>query len=91
MAKVIKFYVPARFRKVVKWVPQQEHGRVLEFAVTQKRGASHSGTETSCKHRMRLWPRPSLSRTSKISQKAGFPNGSSICRLRQCGDSPPIR
>ena len=23
MAKVIEFYVPARFRKVVKWVPQQ--------------------------------------------------------------------
>ena len=29
MAKVIEFYVPARFRKVVKWIPQQERGRVL--------------------------------------------------------------
>jgi len=39
MAKVIEFYVPARFRKVVKWVPQQERGQVLEFAVAQKRSA----------------------------------------------------
>ena len=39
MAKVIEFYVPARFRKGVKWVPQQECGRVLEFAVAQKRTA----------------------------------------------------
>ena len=39
MANVIEFYVPARFRKVVKWVPQQQRGRVLEFAVAQKRTA----------------------------------------------------
>jgi hypothetical protein len=39
MAKVIEFYVPARFRKGVKWAPQQERGRVLEFAVAQKRTA----------------------------------------------------
>ena len=39
MAKVIEFYVPARFRKVLKWVPQQQRGRVLEFSVAQKRTA----------------------------------------------------
>jgi hypothetical protein len=39
MANVIEFYVPARFRKVVKWVPQQQRGRVLEFRVAQKRTA----------------------------------------------------
>ena len=39
MAKVIEFYVPASFRKVVKWVPQPERGRVLEFAVAQTRTA----------------------------------------------------
>ena len=39
MAKVIEFYVPARFRKAVKWVPQQQRGRVLEFAAPQKRTA----------------------------------------------------
>jgi hypothetical protein len=38
MAKVIEFYVPIRFRKVVKWVPQQR-GRVLEFSAVQKRTA----------------------------------------------------
>jgi len=39
MAKVIKFYVPARFRKILKWVPQQQRGRVLEFPVAQSRTA----------------------------------------------------
>ena len=39
MAKVIEFYVPARFRKPVKWVPQEQRGRVLEFPVAQKRTA----------------------------------------------------
>ena len=39
MANVIEFYVPVRFRKVVKWVPQQQRGRVLEFAAAQKRTA----------------------------------------------------
>ena len=39
MAKVIEFYVPARFRKAAKWVPQQQRGRVLEFLVAQKRTA----------------------------------------------------
>ena len=39
MAKVIEFYIPARFRKAVKWVPQQKRGRVLEFPVAQKRTA----------------------------------------------------
>lgn len=39
MAKVIEFYLPARYRKVVKWVPEQDRGRMLEFAVTRKRTA----------------------------------------------------
>jgi hypothetical protein len=39
MAKVIEFYVPASFRKILKWVPQQQRGRVLEFPVVQKRTA----------------------------------------------------
>ena len=37
MANVIEFYVPVRFRKPVKWVPQQQRGRVLEFVLPQKR------------------------------------------------------
>jgi hypothetical protein len=36
MANVIEFYVPVRFRKAVKWVPQQQRGRVLEFRVAPK-------------------------------------------------------
>ena len=39
MANVIEFYVPVLFRKPVKWVPQQQRGRVLEFLVAQKRTA----------------------------------------------------
>jgi hypothetical protein len=39
MANVIEFYVPVRFRKPVKWVPQQQRGRVLEFSLPQKRTA----------------------------------------------------
>ena len=39
MARVIEFYVPVRFRKVLKWVPQQQRGRVLEFPVAQSRTA----------------------------------------------------
>ncbi len=39
MAKVIEFYVPGRFRKAVRWVPQQQRGRLLDFSVAQKRTA----------------------------------------------------
>jgi hypothetical protein len=39
MANVIEFYIPVRFRKSVKWVPQPQRGRVLEFPVAQKRTA----------------------------------------------------
>jgi hypothetical protein len=39
MAKVIEFYVPVCFRKIVKWMPPQQRARVLEFAVAQKRTA----------------------------------------------------
>ena len=39
MAKVIEFYVPARFRKPVKWVPQEQRGQLLEFHVLQKKSA----------------------------------------------------
>ena len=39
MAKVIEFYVPARFRKPVKWVSQYHRGQVLEFQVAHKKPA----------------------------------------------------
>ena len=39
MAKVIQFYLPVRFRKSVKRVPQQQRGQVLEFHAIQKKPA----------------------------------------------------
>ena len=39
MANVIEFYIPVHFRKAVKWVPQQQRGRVLEFPLAQKQTA----------------------------------------------------
>src|SRR5579859_145241 len=31
MAKIIEFYIPQSFRKVSKWLPPNERGKVLEF------------------------------------------------------------
>jgi hypothetical protein len=32
MAKVIEFYIPARFRKPpAKWIPTEQRGKILEF------------------------------------------------------------
>jgi hypothetical protein len=30
MAKIIEFYVPQSFRKVPKWLPADERGKLLE-------------------------------------------------------------
>ena len=37
MARVIAFYVPARFRRMVKWIPPQQRGKVLQFRLTARR------------------------------------------------------
>jgi hypothetical protein len=37
MARVIGFYIPARFRRNVKWVPPQQRGKVLPFRSTISR------------------------------------------------------
>lgn len=40
MAKVIEFYIPMSFRKkAAKWVPKEECGKVLAFALPQKKTA----------------------------------------------------
>ena len=39
MTNLIEFYVPVRFRKSVKWVPQPQRGRVLEFPLARTRTA----------------------------------------------------
>jgi hypothetical protein len=31
MARVIEFYIPARFYKQVKWIPLPQRGKVVEF------------------------------------------------------------
>jgi hypothetical protein len=39
MAKVIAFYVPAKFSKRVKWIPQRQRGQVIEFHWRPKKSA----------------------------------------------------
>jgi hypothetical protein len=40
MAKIIEFYIPSSFKKQpTKWVPLDEHGKVIPFAVPQKKSA----------------------------------------------------
>jgi hypothetical protein len=39
MAKVIEFYVPKNFRKPLKWAPQLQLGRVIEFCSLTKKSA----------------------------------------------------
>ena len=39
MAKVIEFYVPKSFRKPLKWAPQPQCGKVIEFCSQTKKSA----------------------------------------------------
>ena len=40
MAKIIEFYIPTSYRKQAsKWVPAEQHGKVLPFAMPQKKSA----------------------------------------------------
>jgi len=39
MAKVIEFYIPQGFRKVSKWSPLNERGKLLEFPVAVRKSA----------------------------------------------------
>jgi len=39
MAKIIEFYIPQSFRKVSKWVPPNERGKVLEFPMVVRQSA----------------------------------------------------
>jgi hypothetical protein len=39
MAKVIEFYIPNNFRKPLKWAPQLQCGRVIEFCSQTKKSA----------------------------------------------------
>ena len=39
MAKVIEFYIPQSFRKVAKWLPPNDRGKLLEFSVAVRKSA----------------------------------------------------
>jgi len=40
MAKIIEFYVPSSFRKKAeKWVPVDQYGKLIPFALPQKKTA----------------------------------------------------
>jgi hypothetical protein len=39
MAKVIEFYIPARFHKQVKWTPVVNRGKVIEFPAQVRKSA----------------------------------------------------
>lgn len=39
MAQVIEFYVPDRFRKKAKWMPENQRGKVIEFPAAVKKSA----------------------------------------------------
>jgi hypothetical protein len=39
MAHVIEFYIPARFKSKVKWVSQEQRGKVIAFASDLKKSA----------------------------------------------------
>jgi hypothetical protein len=39
MAKIIEFYIPQGFRKVSKWFPPNERGKLLEFSVAVRKSA----------------------------------------------------
>jgi hypothetical protein len=39
MAKVIEFYLPKNFQKPLKWAPQLQCGKVIEFCSQTKKSA----------------------------------------------------
>ena len=39
MAKVIEFYVPKNFRKLLKWAPELHYGKIIEFYSQTKKSA----------------------------------------------------
>jgi hypothetical protein len=39
MAPVIEFYIPSRFHKRVKWIPQEQRDKLLEFSTEIRKSA----------------------------------------------------
>jgi hypothetical protein len=43
MAKIIEFYIPQCFRKVSKWLPPNERGKLLEFPTAVQKSCDRRG------------------------------------------------
>jgi len=39
MAEVIEFYIPARFKQKVRWIPPEQRGKVIAFPTELKKSA----------------------------------------------------
>jgi hypothetical protein len=39
MAQVIEFYIPARFKQKVKWIPPEQRGKIIAFPTDLKKSA----------------------------------------------------
>jgi hypothetical protein len=39
MAQLIEFYIPTRFKQKVKWVPQEQRGKIIAFPSDLKKSA----------------------------------------------------
>jgi hypothetical protein len=39
LAKIVEFYIPQRSRKIAKWLPPNERGKVLQFPVAVRQSA----------------------------------------------------
>jgi len=39
MAKIVEFHIPQSFRKISKWLPPNERGKVLEFPAAVRQSA----------------------------------------------------
>jgi hypothetical protein len=52
MAPVTESYIPSRFHKRVKWTPQHQRGKLLEFSAEIRKSAQWSvgDVDSSCPH-----------------------------------------
>jgi hypothetical protein len=50
MSEIIEFYVPQRFQKHLKWVPELERGKVIEFPLSKASVAPDFATVRGHQH-----------------------------------------
>ena len=39
MARVIRFYIPERYKKNSRWVPPEQKGKLINFPVEERKSA----------------------------------------------------